>query len=568
MSRIVDVRTKEAVGDVLKLLEKKGWPELPIDIDPPIGDFAIICFPAAKTLKKEPSKIAEELANELKGLDSVASTFVEKGYCNINLKWDDFASKLVDEISNESYGKRKGKKEKILIEHTSANATGPFHMGRARNPIIGDSIARLLSYSGHDVKTEYYVNDTGRQAATLAYGIDNYKPEKEGKKDHRLVNCYRLASEELKNNDEIRKIIYRDMELIEKGDKKTLLKVREAAEQMLEGMKLSLQRLKVEADSYFHESNLIASGVVNEVIENLKQSKLCDEENGAYYLDLKAEGIAGRNQKFFFTRKNGLSLYTTRDIAYHLDKFNRCDTALNILGEDHKLQGRLLGIALRELKSKEPRNLFYSFVNLPGGKMSTRAGRVVYLDDIMEQIVELAKEKLGEDTTHRGRWKADIKEDQKEELAEEIGIGALRYNILKIQAEKGFTFNIEEALNLQGDSAPFVMYSHARTSSILRKYGKEMPEPKLNSTLEDSEIKLLRALSKWPRNIEKTASDLAIHNIPTYVHLLASDFNQFYRDCPVIEDENEDFRINLVHCSQKILRQGLAILGIKAPDRM
>ena len=123
-------------------------------------------------------------------------------------------------------------------------------------------------------------------------------------------------------------------------------------------------------------------------------------------------------------------------------------------------------------------------------------------------------------------------------------------------------------MNLQGDSAPFVMYSHARTSSILRKYGKDMPKPKLNCNLEDSEIKLLRTLAKWPRNVKKTASNLAIHNIPNYVHILASDFNQFYRDCPVIEDENESFRINLVKCSQKILRQGLAILGIKAPDRM
>ena len=154
------------------------------------------------------------------------------------------------------------------------------------------------------------------------------------------------------------------------------------------------------------------------------------------------------------------------------------------------------------------------------------------------------------------------------ELAEEIGIGALRYNILKVQAEKGFTFNIEEALNLQGDSAPFVMYSHARTSSIIRKYGKDLPNAKLNCTLEDSEIKLLRTLAKWPKNIEKTASNLAIHNIPNYVHILASDFNQFYRDCPVIDDKNESFRINLVKCSQKILKQGLAILGIKAPDRM
>ena len=143
MSHIVDTKTKEVVSDSQKLLENKGWPELPIDLEPPIGDFAIICFPAAKTLKKPPSKVAEELAQELEELDSVASTSVEKGYCNINLKWDDFANELVDEISNENYGKEKGKKEKILIEHTSANATGPFHMGRARNPIIGDSIARL-----------------------------------------------------------------------------------------------------------------------------------------------------------------------------------------------------------------------------------------------------------------------------------------------------------------------------------------------------------------------------------------------------------------------------------------
>ncbi|MEC8997426.1 MAG: arginine--tRNA ligase [Candidatus Thermoplasmatota archaeon] len=568
MSRIVGTRTKEVVNDCLKLLEKKGWPELPVDLDPPVGDFAIICFPASKILDKEPGRIAEELARELGKLDTVGSASFEKGYCNINLKWDDFASDFIEEIMGERYGKDNIPKEKILIEHTSANATGPFHMGRARNPIIGDSIARLLIYSGHDVKTEYYVNDTGRQAATLAYGLDHYELGKKGKKDHRLVNCYRRASKELKKNEATKNKIYNDMELIEGGDKKSLRDVRGAAEQMLEGMKLSLRRLKTEPDSYFHESDLLESGVVNDIIEKLKQSKLCGEENGAHYLDLEAEGIAGRNQKFFFTRKNGLSLYTTREIAYHLDKFTRCDKALNILGEDHRLQGRLLGIALRELESKEPRNLFYSFVNLPGGKMSTRAGRVVYLDDIMEQIVALAKEKLEGGTSQQGRWKADIKNDQREKLAEEIGIGALRYNILKVQAEKGFTFNIEEALNLQGDSAPFAMYSHARTSSIIRKFGKGIPKPRLSCTLENAEIRLLRTLAKWPGNVEKTASNLAIHNIPNYVHLLASDFNQFYRDCPVIGNDNENFRINLVNCSQKILRQSLAILGIKAPDRM
>ena len=203
-----------------------------------------------------------------------------------------------------------------------------------------------------------------------------------------------------------------------------------------------------------------------------------------------------------------------------------------------------------------PETLFYSFVNLPGGKMSTRAGRVVYLDDIMQQITNLAREKLGE---------VDM---NKEKLAKQIGIGALRYNILKVQAEKGFTFNIDEALNLQGDSAPFAMYSHARASAILRNYNKELPETTIANKLEDSEIRLLRTLSKWPETVKKSVDNLAIHYIPNYTHTLASDFNQFYRDCPVLDDPNENFRINLVMCSKKILNESLSILGIEAPEKM
>tara|TARA_B100002051_G_scaffold159304_1_gene150630 strand:- start:2916 stop:4529 length:1614 start_codon:yes stop_codon:yes gene_type:complete len=537
-------------------------------MESPLGDFSIICFPAAPTLKKNPEQIAKELVPDLEILDYVQEASAEKGYCNVSLKWDEFASELVKEIQKESYAKIGRNKERILVEHTSANATGPFHMGRARNPIIGDSIGRLLNYSGYKVKTEYYVNDTGRQAATLAYGLENFEPAEEIKEDHKLVHCYRLASDKLKNDEETRDEIYNDMELIEKGDKKTLAKVKNAARQMMKGMKVSLRRLNAEADSYFYESDLIESGNVDGVIEKLKESKLCNDEDGAFFLDLKDEGVAGRNQKFFFTRQNGLSLYTTRDIAYHLDKFQRCDTAINILGEDHKLQGKLLGIALRELESKEPKNLFYSFVNLPGGKMSTRAGRVVYLDDIMQKIVDLSYQKLDSDFNEGENWKADTSTTKKKELAELIGIGSLRYNILKVQPEKGFTFNINDALNLQGDSAPFAMYAHARASSIIEKYTNEITLPKLIGKLETSEIELLRTLAKWPKIVEETSDNLNIHKIPNYVHKIASDFNQFYRDCPVINDKNQNFRINLVLCSQKVLHDGLGILGIKAPKVM
>ena len=549
----------EVVKTATIIAKKRDWPALPIDRNPPKGDFAIICFPAAKILKKDPSWIATEIGKILLDNEGVLSTETEKGYCNVTIDWNKIGADTILEIMGNNYGKGNVKREKILIEHTSANPTGPFHMGRARNPIIGDSIARLLEYYGHDVSTEYYVNDTGRQAATLAFGVANYKGNGNGKKDHELVECYRSASEDLKNSEDAKSKIYEKMELIESGNKKVLNEVKDAAKMMLEGMKESLKILGTEADTYFHESDLIASGEVVKVIELLKKSNLCKEEKGAYYLDLAKENIAGRNQKFFFTRKNGLSLYTTRDIAYHIDKFRRFDRALNILGEDHKLQSKLLGIALRELNSERPQALFYSFVNLPGGKMSTRAGRVVYLDDVMEQIVKLALEKLSE---------TDLSNVDKEILAEQIGIGALRYNILKVQAEKGFTFNIDEALNLQGDSAPFAMYSHARASAILRNYSKNTPNCKLENILVESEIRLLRTLSKWPNTVEKAVDNLAIHYIPNYIHTLASDFNQFYRDCPVIGNNSENFRINLVVCSKKILSESLSILGLKAPEIM
>ena len=277
--------------------------------------------------------------------------------CNITIDWNLICLKFIPEILGKNYGKGEIQQEKILIEHTSANPTGPFHMGRARNPIIGDSIARLLNYYGHDVHTEYYVNDTGRQAATLAYGIKNYRINAKGKIDHDLVECYRSASEDLKNNPDVKTIIYNKMELIESGDKEALNEVKNAAKKMLEGMIMSLKMLGTEVENYYHESDLIASGKVVDVIELLKESPICKMEKGAYYLDLAKEDIAGRNQKFFFTRDNGLSLYTTRDIAYHIEKYKKYDRALNILGEDHKLQSKLLGIALRELDYKDRKSV-------------------------------------------------------------------------------------------------------------------------------------------------------------------------------------------------------------------
>jgi len=559
VSRNLEEAKLSVISDINKIFKKNKYPILPIDENPIQGDISIICFPGAQTLKKSPEEVAKNVSEMISHIKLIKETFVVKAFCNIVLDWDFLLEDIFSEINLSEYGRGVSKPDSILLEHTSANATGPFHMGRARNPIIGDSVSRLLKYYGYEVSTEYYVNDTGRQAATVAYGIKNFKGGDSKKQDHKLVECYRQASDALKRDDDIKSEIYKKMELIESGDKESLMEVKEAAEMMLSGMKSSLKRLNAEADSYFHESDLILDGSVNIVIKSLKKSNICSEEKGAFYLDLKGKNIAGRNQKFFFTRDNGLSLYTTRDIAYHLNKFTRFNKALNILGEDHKLQSNLLNIALEELDSNKPDNLFYSFVNLPGGKMSTRAGRVVYLDDMMDQIVDASLERLKE---------VDMSDNQKRLLSEKIGIGSLRYNVLKVQPEKGFTFSIDDALSIQGDSAPFAMYSHARMSSILRRYEASIPDSKLESDLVESEIELIRTMAKWPKTVESAVDKLAIHIIPNYVHQLSSKFNNFYRDCRVIGDTNEALRINLVNSSKRILFDALDILGVEAPDRM
>ena len=475
------------------------------------------------------------------------------------------------------------------MEHTSANATGPFHMGRARNPVIGDTLARLLSYAGDDVTTEYYVNDLGRQAATLAYGLAHYPPDEAAKEDHRLVACYRRAAKALEAEPAVREAIYDLMARCEAGEAEALAQVRGAAERMLTGMRRSLERLGVAPDQYAHESQFVAAGMVGEVIARLRESPLCGEERGAYYLDLAGRGIAGRNQRFFFTRENGLSLYTTRDLAYHLDKFARCDMALNVLGEDHKLQGQLLALALGELDALgKPGDstleiLFYAFVGLPGGKMSTRAGRVVYLDDMLDESVHRARTELD-------RRRPDLPDDDRAALAEQIGVGALRYSLLRVQAEKGFEFRWEEALSFEGDAAPFVMYAHARACAILRKAGvsrktrgtdaahpPESPDgppspdrPPLPDALHAAEVALLRPLAEFPALVQRAAAERKVHLLPAFLYRLATRFNQFYRDCPVLDADapQRTFRLALVAGTRRVLANGLALVGVTAPEAM
>jgi len=570
---------QEARIQVINLLEQ-GLKNLKLDCEikleipaENLGDFAFPCFALAPIAKKSPNVIAEELSKKIGKSEWVEIVETQGAYLNFFLDKNFLKDLTLKSIKNKSekYGYLDQKKEKVIIEHTSANPNGPLHVGRARNPIIGDTLVRIYKAAGYNVESQFYLDDMGKQVAILAWGVNNIKPEEIAesdyeKADHKTVGFYQEASKLMQEDKKIAKEIGIFVKKSEDGDENTIDLAHKAYKPVLEGMKESLNRINITVDSYIPESNFIFDKSVNTVIEKLKDTKFSGTEDGAYFLDMEPFGVQGRNTKFFFLRKDGTTLYATRDIAYHLWKGTQADILVNVLGEDHKLESKQVEVGLELMEAKKiPRIVFYSFVSLPGGKMSTREGRVVYLDDLIEEIVNRAFEEVKK---RRGK---ELCEKAMKEISEIIGIGALRYNIIKVQPEKDIIFKWEEAINFEGNSAPFIQYSHARACSILKKAGKLEKDIDANKLKHNSEISLIKKLSEFPLIINESCLSCRPHLISTYLFELASKFNQFYRDCPVIAEKDEktkNARTVIVDATRIVLNNGLDILGIVAPKEM
>jgi len=539
---------------------------------PDIGDLAFACFSLAKILKKSPVEIAEEIAKVVEPKGWIKKVETDRGYVNFFIDEDKLAKETIKLIRklDEQYGGFEKKREKVIIEHTSANPNGPLHVGRARNPIIGDTLVRLYRFYGYNVEAQFYVDDLGKQVAILAWGLKNIDPSilpepSRDKPDHYLVRFYQKAYQLMEEDEKIAEEINEITRLCERGDKETIEMVRSAYIKALDGIKESLREIHVEFDSFIEESRFVRDGSVDKVVSALKKSKYASQEGGAWYIDLKEFGIEGRDTRFFFTRSDGTTLYATRDIAYHMWKAEHADILINVLGEDHKLEAKQVEIALKILGVKKlPKVVFYSFVTLPEGKLSTRRGRVIYLDDLIDEAVERAYEEVKK---RRGN---ELSENKLREIAKSVGIGALRYNIIKIQPEKDIVFKWEDALNFEGNSAPFIQYAHARACSILRK---EAPPENIDieNLKHKQEILLIKTLSRFPIVVRDACLNNRPHLIPSYLFEMASQFNQFYRDCPVLKADSEILkkeRLALVDSTRIVLRNGLHLLGIDAPEEM
>ncbi|HHY00626.1 MAG TPA: arginine--tRNA ligase, partial [Methanothermobacter sp.] len=451
---------------------------------------------------------------------------------------------------------------KVILEHTSANPNGPLHIGHIRNAIIGDSLARILRAAGFKVETQYYVNDMGRQIAMIVWGLQNldYHPNRDEKADIEIGKLYFKVNQELKENSDVKNQVNTILRIYEEKKPEELeFLFKNVVRKCLEGIGETSQRLQITHDRFVWESQFIRDGSVDKILENLKDHT---SQNDVLYLDFSDYGI---EKELILTRSDGTSLYTTRDLAYHLQKSEQSDWVVDVLGSDHKLAIDQLKIALELLGGKKPEVIFYEFITLPEGSMSTRKGVFISVDQLMDEAFRRAQSELKD-------RRPELNESLSKEIAEIIGIGAIRYFIARLSPEKHLVFKWDEALSFEKGCAS-IQYAHARACKLLEKASATDKLSVEIDTLDFSElntleIDLIKNIAKFTSIVENSARDLRVHPIAQYAMELAGTFNKFYKSVQVIGSDKEILRLLLVDKSRITIKNCLDLLGIDAPNSM
>ncbi|MFH1641635.1 MAG: arginine--tRNA ligase [Nanoarchaeota archaeon] len=541
---------------IIRLLEKetgvKGL-NLSIPPDPALGDYAFPCFALAKQLKNDPIKIAADLSKKIKS-PIISSIEVKGPYLNFFVNKTSLSSIILKEIiNNQNYGSTGiGRGKKIIVEHTSINPNASPHVGRARNALIGDSIVRILKFQDYDVKTHYFVNDIGKQIAMLVLGAGK------SAKFEDLLNIYTQINKKISENPEIEKDVFELLNKLERNDKSIKARFKKIVGTCVKGQTMILSELSIKYDNFDYESDYLWSKKTDEVLKKLeKTGKLFTDEEGRKVLDLEGFDLAMKCPVLVLTRADGTSLYPLRDLAYHLDK--KTTENIIILGEDQKLYHQQIKAALTILNHIVPKAVHYSFVLLEDGKMSTRKGTVVLLEDFMKEATEKAESEI------KKRYGKIDKIN-----AKKIAYGAIKYAILKVSSEKNVIFKWDQALSFEGDTGPYIQYAYARIFSILHKTRRIDGNVDYSLLTSPEEIELIKLLGNFPDIVKSATLQLKPHLIANYLYALSSQFSLFYNACPVIKSEIKikKARILLITCMKHVLKNGLSLLGIDVLDKM
>ena len=556
------------------------------------GNLTLVVFPFLKISKKNPEQTAQEIGQYLVDhCEAIAGFNVVKGFLNLVIAPAAWLALLNDINANEHYGERQANENSplVMIEYSSPNTNKPLHLGHVRNNLLGWSLAQIMQANGNRVVKTNIVNDRGihickSMLAWLKYG-NGETPETSGKKGDHLIGDYYVAFDK-HYREEVKQLVESGMD--EEQAKQEAPLIKEAHEMLVKwenndpevralwqkmnnwvyaGFDETYKKMGVSFDKIYYESQTYLKGKAK-VEEGLAKGLFERHADNSVWADLTNEGL---DQKLLL-RSDGTSVYMTQDIGTAEMRFQDypIDKMIYVVGNEQNYHFQVLSILLDRLGFKWGKELVhfsYGMVELPNGKMKSREGTVVDADDLMALMVSDAK-KTSEEL---GKFD-DMSEDERNEIARIVGMGALKYFILKVDARKNMLFNPEESIDFNGNTGPFIQYTYARIRSILRKAGEQgASEAPLTAVLSDKETELIQKMSEYGAAVEQAGKDYSPSGIANYCYELTKVFNQFYHDYSILNEADEQkklVRLVIARNVAKVIRNGMALLGIEVPERM
>lgn len=532
-----------------------------------MGDIALRTFELARKLRTAPPKIAATIAGEVEFGPEVLSATTAGPYVNFKVDRGVFARAIIAQALEQGarFGSNgAGAGTKALLEHTSINPNASPHVGRARNAMIGDSLARLLRFEGYDAEVHYYVNDIGRQIALLVLACG----EVHDVGFDEILAIYKEANERAENDPAFAEQAYALLARIEEGDEDARKRFRQVTDLCLDGQLAVLGRLGIEYDVFDRESDYVRDPRLEKVVAALREAgAVFADEEGRLSVDLSKLGHEYDEGRYIaLLRSNGSSMYAYRDMAYTIDKMARgADLNLIVLGEDHQLYFQQLGLVLKQAGFDVPEAVYYSYITLKEGKMSTRQGKVVLLSDFLDEATARARERVEEQCT-------DLEPAERAEIAAKVAVAAVRFSILRVNPNKNVVFDWDASLSFTGDTGPYVQYSCARLASILRKFGEVPKEPAAQFPIETAaEWALVTHLGSFSETVETALRQRSPAPVAQYALETARLFTTFYHECPVLNadsDAQRTARAQVCAATRQTLANALNLLGIDALERM
>ena len=555
------------------------------------GNLTLVVFPFVKAAKKSPEQTAQEIGEYLVQNCSAIEKFnVVKGFLNLSIG-DGAWVQLLEAIDKDSnFGMKQATDDSplVMIEYSSPNTNKPLHLGHVRNNLLGWSLAQIMEANGNKVVKTNIVNDRGihickSMLAWLKWG-NGETPESSGKKGDHLIGDYYVAFDK-HYREEIKELVAQGMD--EEKAKQEAPLIKEAHEMLVKweqndpevralwekmnswvyaGFDETYKKMGVSFDKIYYESQTYLKGKAK-VEEGLSKGLFERHEDNSVWADLTNEGL---DQKLLL-RSDGTSVYMTQDIGTAEMRFQDypIDKMIYVVGNEQNYHFQVLSILLDRLGFKWGKELVhfsYGMVELPNGKMKSREGTVVDADDLMQLMVDDALKTSME----LGKF-ADMGDEERKEIARIVGMGALKYFILKVDARKNMLFNPEESIDFNGNTGPFIQYTYARIRSILRKAEGTQALPKGSIALNEKEVELIQKMNEFGAAVEQAGKDYSPSGIANYCYELTKVFNQFYHDYSILNEPDEQkklFRLVLAKNVAKIIKNAMGLLGIEVPERM